>query len=221
MYWVTFSDAQSTHSYTHLTPHTHLTPCRHTTRSKPLPRLALCSDSRRKKRFNHGSKLARWKNDSSGHNVHVRAISTHYAVIWKVMELKPAWGTRLPRAPRTPGPESGSTCCQTTRYHGNTEGGRRRHELWVNLIGWLCSETSVRGMKWGVCCSKLRWINVYTFTYHTHTDAIICGVCFQLWYAACLFTGEHTPHGRVDTQTFHSCNSWTCDCNVMGINVLL
>lgn len=136
VHWVTFHLSVIQHTHAHLTLHTniwhtHLTPWRHTTRSKPLPRLALCSDSRRKKRFNHGSKLARWKNDSSGHNVHVRAILTHYAVIWKVMELKPAWGTELPRAQRAAGPESSSTCCLTTQYHGNMEGWGWWHELWV------------------------------------------------------------------------------------------
>lgn len=39
-------------------------------------------------------------------SVHVRAIWTHYAVIWEVMELEPAQGT-----PASKGTESGSTCC--------------------------------------------------------------------------------------------------------------
>lgn len=86
-------------------------------------------------------------------------------------------------------------------------GGGGGHEMWVNLIGWLYVQTSLRAMKRGVCCTKLLWIHVYTCTYHTHThtDAIVCGVCFQLWYAVCCvlcvvghkkysFTEEHTPH---------------------------
>lgn len=169
--------------------HTHLTPWRHTTRSKPLPRLALCSDSHRKKRFNHGSKLARWKNDSSGHNVHVRAISTHYVVIWKVMELKPAQGMELPRAPRAPGPKSGSTCCLTTHYQGNTEGWGWQHELWVNVILWICCQTSLRAMKRGVPRTKSCWIHVYIYTqhkhthrcHHTHHPCVLASSCDLLW----------------------------------------
>lgn len=130
------SDAHSKHTHTH--PRTHTWLPTHIwlpvdTQHAPnlcLARLACLSALTQvgKKDLIMGVNWLGRKNDSSGHNVHVEAISTHYAVIWKVMELKPAWGTRLPRAPRAPGhrkrrgPESGSTCCQTTCYHGNTEG---------------------------------------------------------------------------------------------------
>ncbi len=225
-----------THTHTHLTPRTHLTPWRHTTRSKPLPRLALCSDSRRKKRFNHGSKLVWWKNDSSGHNVHVRAISTHYAVIWKVMELKPAWGTELPRAPSA-GPRERLHMLSDNTLPWQHWGGWR-HELWVNLIGWLCSQTSLRAMKRGVCCTKLRWINVYTCTYHTHThtlmpaSVVFVSSCDMLSVIqafvvggqnVCVYRMTYTTEPKVCGHLIIPliCDTdRTCDCNSMGINVL-
>ncbi len=157
-----------------------------------------------------------WKNDSSGHNVHVRAISTHYAVIWKVMELKPAWGTELPRAPSA-GPRERLHMLSDNTLPWQHWGGWR-HELWVNLIGWLCSQTSLRAMKRGVCCTKLRWINVYTCTYHTHTHwcqhlwclfpAVTCCLLFKPLSSGgktYVFTGWHIPQSQkyVDTWLFH------------------
>lgn len=94
----------------------------------------LGSDSCRKKRFHRGSKLARWKNDSPGRSVHVRAILTHYAVIWKVMVLKPAWRTQVCKG------------TESTKHHMLSEtmqgvwgwgAGVRGYELWLTLIGWL------------------------------------------------------------------------------------
>lgn len=116
-------------------------------------------------------KMIRWPVQS----VHVRAIWTHYAVIWEVMELEPARGT-----PASKGTKSGSTCC----LFGGGGGGHRG--LWVNLIGWFCAQTSLRAMKRGVCCTKLLWINVHTFCYHTHTH------CRWRWLSAesgCVLSG--------------------------------
>lgn len=90
-----------------------------------------------------------------------------------------------------------------------TLGGAGGHEMWVDLIGWLCVQTSLRAMKWGVCCTKLLWIHVYTCTYRTHTHgchrlwclfpAVICCVLCVVGHKKYSFTGEHTPHVGIAT----------------------